>query len=190
MKKGVVIIALLLVLPSVLADCDRPLDGKTYTESKEFCGFNYKLLRGITITGHNLIFDCKTAVLQGDFDVPGITIKDSTNIVLENCHIALYEIGILMVNSTDITLRNSGIVRNNIGIQLEDSSHNYFERINDISLKEMVKIINATDNYFDYVNKDIEADLCRYNHCNKVHIPEEQTLLDILNAAIKAWLTI
>lgn len=189
MKRGLILLVLLLI-PSVLAECNQIENGKTYSGSHKFCGETFFAPDGITVTGKDITLDCGTAVIRGTFENPGITIIDSENVVIQNCHVANYEIGVLVVNSTHVTFKDSNIIRNLIGIKLIDSNDNYFEHISDISLEEMVIVINSTGNYFDYTNKNLEDDLCRYNNCNKVFVEEEQSLLDALNSAIKNWLSI
>jgi len=189
MKRGVWLLILLLI-PSVIAECEHVQNGKTYSVSYDFCGLNYQTYDGIVINGNDLTIDCGTAVIRGDFEGPGITIIDSENVLVQNCHIANYEIGLLLINSTHVTVKNSGILRNTIGIKLIDSNQNYFERINDISLERMIRIVGSVDNYFDYTNKDLEGDFCRYNTCNKIFTSEPQSLKEILAKAIKNWLAI
>jgi len=189
MKKSLVLL-LFLLIPSVIADCNPIQNNKIYSTSREFCGLNFFAPDGIIISGNDITIDCGTAVMRGSFETPGITVIDSDNVLIKDCHVANYEIGFLLINSTRITVEDTGMIRNILGIKLDDSNQNYFENINDISLERMVRAVNSIDNYFDYSNKNLEDDLCRYNSCNEVFVPEPQTLQEILSSAIKNWLAI
>jgi len=181
---------MLLLIPSVIAECVDVQNGKTYPSSREFCGITYFLPDGITITGKDIAINCNTATMRGTFSNAGITIINSENVTIENCNILHYEIGILVVNSTQVGVKDTGLVRNNIGIKLIDSNQNYFAHINDISLHEMVQVVNSIENAFEYTNKKLENDFCRFNKCNKKAKPAPQNLQDILRLAIRNWLAI
>lgn len=198
MKKSwwIVIAIIILLCPAALA-CSTPTDGKTFTESQNFCNKNYYLPKGITIGADNITINCNNAVLQGSFKETGITAKDRKNIVLKNCHIANYNTGILLINTTGAKIHDNSLLRNMAGIRLEQSSQNYLYQNRDVSITQEIKSIFSTGNHVRYTNKNIKGEFCRHNSCNEntpeksrtVVLFQQNTLSAVLQEAIKKWIS-
>ncbi|MBW2978730.1 hypothetical protein KY304_01305 [Candidatus Woesearchaeota archaeon] len=197
MKKRLVILVLVILLSFSALACKEPKDGKTLFETTLFCGYQYQLRNGIEIGNNDIIIDCGHAILQGIFQgKTGILIENKKNIILKNCMIMNYDIGIELVNSTNITINNVAFIRNQIGIKLYNSHNNTIIKNRDISLKREIKETESFENIFHYENKNINADFCRYNTCNFIKkikkIPayskEEYSLKKILIRAIEIWI--
>lgn len=193
MKKSWWIAVVLLLCPIVFA-CDTPLDGKTYTESKEFCGKRYYIPQGIIIETDNVIIDCNNGILQGDFRGTGITVRNAKNIVIKNCNLINYQRGIHLKNSSLSSIHHNNLLRNFIGMIIESSNENHFYENRDVSITKELRGINSFSNHLKYVNKNIKGEFCRHNSCN-MQTPEmpmpayhHYSLAGILNAAIKRFI--
>jgi hypothetical protein len=112
------------------------------------------------------VFDCGTSVFHGKFQNAGFVIIDRTNVTIQNCQVANYDIGMLIKNSKQITILNSNLIRNNIGLKISNSTGVVVENSYDISIKNPIQLIKAEGNSFHYLNKKLKGDGCRLNQCN------------------------
>lgn len=202
-KWFVVLLAVLSLIPPVLAvsrSCTTVLDPPRISQSTRLCADNYARA-GVSITADNIVLDCGTGVLKGDFKNAGIIIQDRKNVTLKDCQVANYDVGILVKNSHDVRVINANLIRNLVGIKLIDSSSVIVENSLDISIRKPVQLINAVGNVFHYSNKRLEGDQCRLNQCNAASgiaanehalakdARPKKALRRILNDGIRAWLT-
>ncbi len=192
------ILALVILLSFSVLACEEPRDGKTIFDTTRFCGYQYQLRQGIEIGNNDITIDCGHAIIQGLFqDITGILIQNKKNIILKNCMIMNYDVGIELINSTNVTVSNVAFIRNQIGLKLKQSSNNTFVKNRDISLKKPIHNIESFENIFQYENKNIKGDFCRYNTCNKIKktkkiqgfAKEDYSLRKILMRAIEIWIS-
>ncbi|MEM2916685.1 MAG: NosD domain-containing protein [Candidatus Woesearchaeota archaeon] len=166
------IAVLILMSPAVFAasrTCTRTIDPPRIYQNTILCSDNYyphNYPQGINITNDNIVLDCGTSVLHGQFANAGIVITNRKNITVKNCQVANYNTGILIKNSEEITILNSNMIRNIIGIKLVNSRGIVVENSHDISLTKPIQLINSSGNTFHYINKKIGDDNCRLNQCN------------------------
>ena len=193
MKKWWVVLFLVLC-PAALA-CSTPLDGKTYTESQDFCNRKNYLPNGIIIGADNIVIDCHGGIIQGDFHNTGVFAKDKKGFEIRNCHIMNYNYGIKFKNVTRAEVHDNSLLRNYIGARLEEASQNHFYENRDVSIKRILQDIYSEDNHVRYTNKNIEGDFCRHNSCNE-KTPEDHTyqfqpsyLSRMLQLAIMQWIS-
>jgi len=201
-KYSVLFLILLLVSPSAFAisrTCTRLLDPPRISQSLRLCADNY-YPQGISITADNIVLDCGTGVLKGNFKTNGIIIENRKNVTLKNCQIANYEAGILIKKSSGITILNANLIRNIIGVKLIESTGIIVENSFDISITRPVQLLSSAGNVFHYNNKRLEGDQCRLNQCNQPsgiarhdHIlakaeEPKKSLRRMLNDSIRAWL--
>lgn len=198
----ILLVVALSLIPSVLAvsrSCTTVLDPPRISQSTRLCANNYARA-GISITADNVMLDCGTGVLKGDFKNAGIIIQNRKNITLKDCQVANYDVGILVKNSNGVRILNANLIRNMVGIKLIDSSSVIVENSFDISIKKPVQLINAVGNVFHYKNKRLEGDQCRLNQCNAAsgiaanehalakEAQPKKALRRILNDIIRSWL--
>ncbi|MBN1644676.1 hypothetical protein JW851_01370 [Candidatus Woesearchaeota archaeon] len=207
MKKRLVILVLLILLSiQVFGYCIDPKDGKTILTTSNFCAKKYQLQNGIEIGQNEITIDCGSAVIQGLFQgKTGILIENKNNVIIKNCMIMNYDVGIEFINSTNITISNIALIRNQIGIKIVKSNNNTFIENRDISLKRPIQEIESFENIFQYENKNINADFCRYNTCNEKikiqRLPEKTAIVrtdenklkryslqEILMKSIQIWI--
>lgn len=166
------ILALLLVIPSVFAisrTCTRELDTPRIDQSMILCADNYyphNYPQGLNITKDNIILDCGSSVLHGQFKNAGIVVINRKNVTIKNCQIANYGIGMLVKQSKQIKVINTNFIHNQIGLKVADSSAIVVENSYDISTQKPLQVVNSTGNVFHYLNKNMEGDYCRLNQCN------------------------
>ncbi len=166
------IAALILISPAALAasrTCTRTIDPPRIDQNTVLCADNYyphNYPQGINITKDNVILDCTTGVLHGQFTNAGIVIANRRNVTIKNCQVANYNTGILIKNSERIQILNGNLIRNTIGIKLVNSRQVVVENGYDISLSIPVQLVNSSGNTFHYFNKNIKGDNCRLNQCN------------------------
>lgn len=171
-RLAIIVLALLLVIPSVFAisrTCTREIESSRIDQSMTFCADNYyphNYPQGLNISKDNIVLDCGTSVMHGQFQNAGIVVMNRKNVTIKNCQIANYAIGILVKKSRQITIINANLVRNQIGLKISDSSAVVVEKSFDISTQRPLQVINSTGNVFHYVNKNMEGDYCRLNQCN------------------------
>ncbi len=198
-------VLILLASPALAQtrSCTRMIDPPRIDQNILFCAENYyphNFPNGINITADNIIVDCGTSVFHGSFENAGFVIIDRTNITIQNCQIANYDIGMLIKNSNQITILNSNLIRNHIGLKLINSSGIVVENSYDISIKNPVQLVKSEGNSFHYLNKNLKGDGCRLNQCNtptglairefnaQQSMIATNSLTKILSKAIKNWI--
>lgn len=171
-RLAIAVLVLLLLIPSLFASdrkCTREIDPPRVGQSMILCADNYyphNYPQGLNITKDNIVFDCRTSVLHGQFKNAGIVVIDRKNVTIKNCQIANYGIGMLIKKSSQIKVINANFIRNQIGLKISDSSAVVIENSFDISTQKPLQVINSTGNAFHYLNKRMAGDYCRQNQCN------------------------
>ncbi|MEM4239899.1 MAG: right-handed parallel beta-helix repeat-containing protein [Candidatus Woesearchaeota archaeon] len=166
------LVILCLLLPSAPAasrSCTGIIDPPRVDQDTLLCADNYyphNYPQGINITKDNIVFDCGTSVMHGEFLNAGLVLVNRRNVTIRNCQIANYDIGILIKNSSQVKIINANLIRNQVGIKLVGSSGVVVENSYDISLKKPLQLVNSTGNSFHYLNKRLGGDGCRLNQCN------------------------
>lgn len=170
MHKIIVMFFFLFLFADVVsAACTHPKYWPEINSSLRFCGSNFFLKDGLTISNDNLIIDCGSAVLQGflfEKNV-GIRIEDRNNITIINCRLVNYGTAIVIKNSSNVFLKEMTLLRNMIGLHVIDSVNVAITDSLDISLSRPVRFSNSSNVTFQYHNKEIKGDFCRYNNCGK-----------------------
>ena len=172
-------ILFVLILSSITAfACVELQDGKAYSNSTDVCNKVYFLDEGIIIHGDDVVFDCSSAVLRGNFfKNSGISIINSNNVTIKDCNVMHYSIGINVQNSRDVILMGNHLIKNKLGTKFF-GSEDCFVYSADISLKSPVKIAGSKDNFIHYFNKKIK----KHDFDNKFNkllsVSEERKNLD------------
>jgi len=194
---AVAIVIFIILSAQAYAQCQKPMNRKAYTTDRVFCGGTFILPGGISIDRDNVVIDCNHAVIKGNnFEGVGITIKNRNNVVIKNCKIANYAVGVFIQDSKGILLYDSTLMRNKLGMRLYQVSDSTFDENMDISLDRVLRMIDSQNNTISFTNKNIEEDFCRYNQCNikgsfelqENEIEEKSTLLNALKSAIQEWI--
>ena len=137
MGKLAVLFLAFVLFPMVNAACIVPDENIKIREDTVFCSGIYSLKSGASILNKNLTLDCNNSVLTGEGIGYGILLKDEENIVVKNCNITNYEIGIYLDNSSSSVLKNNYLAKNKFGIALQNSigndidDNNFFGNVQD-----------------------------------------------------------
>lgn len=142
MKKLLIVLLMILLLPIAYAVCIEPKDSMEIRENAVFCTGNYNLENGIRI-GNDIMVDCNKSSLIGNGIGYGILLKNANNVTVQSCNISNFEVGIYIHNSNNNVIKNNHLVKNKFGIALfnsanNDIDNNYFEdnaRQNTINLQ-------------------------------------------------------
>lgn len=163
------IIMILLSGAAYAAECIDPADGMTITQNTALCTRTYDLPSGIYIGADNIELDCEGAILRGNLrGETGININGRKNIIIRECNILTYKIGIYLKNTTHTTITKTSLLKNKIGLRLLDSYENNVTEVNDKSTDTPVSVINSKFNIFLIDNKNIYGGFCSSNVCNKL----------------------
>ena len=169
--KQIIITALLIftlfTFPAIGSDCiDLPATG-IITEDTKLCSDTYDALPGIKIDADNILLDCGTAVLRGNYqEGTGITIENRRNVTITRCNIVTYNVGVFISNSSQIHLYDNALLKNDIGLRLYNAYENLIEKHNDKSLIKPVSALVSKYNTIMLGNKNIDKDFCEVNACN------------------------
>ena len=137
MRKLIVLLLAIALLPVVNAVCISPNNSIEIKENTIFCHGIYNLENGIKIVNDNLIVDCNNSILAGNGIDYGILLKDRQNVSVKNCNVTNYEIGIYLDNSSSSILKNNYLAKNKFGIALQNSigndvdDNNFFDNVQD-----------------------------------------------------------
>ena len=169
MKQTIILLIIgMLALETVLgADCtDLPATG-LITESTKLCSATYDSPDGIKIEANNILLDCGTGVLRGNYlKGTGITIANRKNITITRCNILTYNVGVYIANSSQIHMYDNAVLKNDIGIRMYNSYENLIEKHND---KSNIKAVSALVSKYNTIllgNKNIDKAFCETNACN------------------------
>lgn len=163
-----IITTILLAGTAQASDCIDALDGMRITNDTTFCSDSYDIPNGIYIMADNITIDCGTAVLRGNMqEGTGITIENRKNVVLQNCNLITFHVGIYIKNSSFITIDETALLKNRIGIRMMNAYENKIINIADKSTQTPLSMITSKFNTFD-INKNIDEEYCISNLCNEV----------------------
>ena len=110
-----------------------------------FCNKTYYMPEGIKVTTDDTTLDCNGAVIRGDGEGAGITIKNYNRIKIEDCVFEGFEHGIYFSGSENSSVYNTVLRNNKIGI--------YFIRSN------LIQTVNAfIGNQDDVFNADVDEE--------------------------------
>jgi len=171
MKPIIIIITFLILtlftFSTLGADCtELPATGRI-TEDTKLCSDTYDAPEGITIEADNIMLDCGTAVIRGNYlKGTGITISNRRNITITKCNVATYNVGVYIVNSSLIHMYDNALLKNDIGIRLFNAYENLIEKHNDKSNLKPVSALVSKYNTIILGNKNIDKDFCAVNACN------------------------
>ncbi|RLE46831.1 hypothetical protein DRJ25_03610 [Candidatus Woesearchaeota archaeon] len=163
---NVFVFLVFFVSVSVVFGCVDLHDGGVYTNSTDVCNGVFFLKNGIIIHGQDVVFDCNSAVIRGDFENSGITIINSGNVTVKDCNVMHFNIGINVQNSNQTVLKGNHLIKNNFGVKFF-GSENVFVYGADVSLKSPVRIAGSRGNFIDYFNKRVKDSLCSDSLCNR-----------------------
>lgn len=169
MKQTIILLIIgMLAIETVLgADCtELPATG-LITESIKLCSDTYDAPEGIKIQADNIMLDCGTGVLRGNYlKGTGITIANHRNITITRCNIATYNVGVYLENSSQVHMYDNAVLKNDIGVRMYNSYENLIEKHND---KSNIKAVSALVSKYNTIllgNKNIDKAFCETNACN------------------------
>ncbi len=124
----------LFFLPGVFAACVVPTNGLTISTNTVLCNGNYFLPNGINIALGGITLDCNGATLRGNNTISsmGISISQKSGVMIKNCVIKNYDVGIKTWNSAlNYYINNSFLSNSYEGILFDHSGEqtvqgNYF----------------------------------------------------------------
>jgi hypothetical protein len=158
----------MILIGMASAECSDSLGIGRINKSTVLCSDTYDMPEGIKITSDNLVLDCGTAIIRGNYQKgTGITIENRKNITITRCHVLTYNVGIFISNSTQVHLYDNGMLKNDIGVRMYNAYENIIEKHNDKSIIKPVSAIMSKFNIVMLGNKNIERSFCEVNSCNK-----------------------
>lgn len=164
-----IFLILVLLLPAVNAECTEPTDSMTIKEDVVFCSRTFDLPNGLIIGADDITIDCNTGILRGNSQSgTGITIEGRKNVLIQNCNIVTYKVGVYVKESSQITITKNSFLKNQIGVRLLNSYENIVSDNADKSTERPLSVINSKFNIFMIGNKNIETEFCEENLCNEV----------------------
>lgn len=109
-------------------ECTVPTDGMVILEDTTFCAGEYELPNGISIGSDDVELDCNEATLQGTYEEIGIILRSKNNIIIKNCNLIYYNLGISLESSNNNLLLNNHLTNFNFhAVTLYLSSSNTLE---------------------------------------------------------------
>ena len=127
MRKCLILIFCLALLPLAYAECLVPSDRMEIKESAIICSGSYNLKEGIKIAADNAIVQCNNSILLGDGVGYGILLKERNNTALRGCSISNYEVGIYLDSSNYSLISDNYLSKNKFGVGLFNSFNNKME---------------------------------------------------------------
>lgn len=161
------IIGMMLINTVLGADCVELPQTGIITENTKLCSDTYDAPEGIKITADNIVLNCGTAVLRGNYQEGiGITIANRRNVTITRCNVATYNVGVYIANSSQIHLYDNALLKNDIGVRMYNAYENLIEKHNDKSNLKPVSALVSKYNIIILGNKNIDKDFCEVNACN------------------------
>lgn len=161
---------LLLLVPSVFAECMEPADGMVINTSVSLCGDTFDVPSGITVTGNGIVMDCNGAILRGtaqESDV-GVRVEHADNVTVRECIVITFDQGLLLKNVTNSLVVDNSFLKNRIGIRMIDAFENVVRDNNDKSHEVPVSAVNSMFNVVMLGNRKVSREFCEVNACNEV----------------------
>ena len=157
----------LILIGSVIADCQELPGTGIINESINLCSDTFDAPEGIKITADNIKLDCGTAVIRGNYlEKIGITIANRKNVTVTRCNVLTFNVGVFISNSSNVHLYDNALLKNDIGLRMYNSYENLIEKHNDKSNLKPVSAISSKFNTVILGNKNINRDFCKENACN------------------------
>lgn len=136
MRKLIIFYFAFILIPIANAVCVTPKEDMELKEDVVFCIGKYNLENGLKAVNDNIIIDCDKSELIGNGLNYGILLNGRKDIVVQNCNISNYEIGIYLDNTNNSGIHDNYLTKNKFGIALFNSYNNnvdnniFFENIN------------------------------------------------------------
>lgn len=160
-------IGIMLIDMALGADCVELPQTGIITESTKLCSDTYDAPDGIRIESDNIMLDCGTAVIRGNYlKGTGITIANRRNITITRCNAATFNVGVYIANSSQVHLYDNALLKNDIGVRMYNAYENLIEKHNDKSNLKPVSALVSKYNTIMLGNKNIDKDFCEVNACN------------------------
>lgn len=118
MKNLAVLCLFLALIPIASAVCFVPGENAEIRETAVFCPGIYNIENGIKIVNDGVIVDCNNSVLNGNGIGYGILVKERQNVIVKNCNVSNYEIGIYLDSTNKSILAGNHLSKNKYGIAL------------------------------------------------------------------------
>lgn len=168
MKQIIWLIIGMLCLDIALgADCAELPQTGLITENTKLCSDTYDAPDGIKIEANDIMLDCGTAVIRGNYlKGTGITVANHRNITITRCNVATYNVGVYIANSSQIHLYDNALLKNDIGVRMYNAYENLIEKHNDKSNLKPVSALVSKYNTIILGNKNIDKAFCETNACN------------------------
>lgn len=142
MAKLAVFWILFFMVPIANAVCTIPAENFEAKEDIVLCYGIYNIESGMRVVADDVSIDCGNSVLIGSGIGYGILVQGS-KVIVQNCNISNYEIGIYLDNANSNTVANNHISNNKFGIALFNSFDN--------SIKDNILAQNAGGNSISYL---------------------------------------
>lgn len=136
MRKLIIFCLVLSILPIANAVCTIPEDGIVVRENTSFCYGAYEIKGGINVAADGVVVECNNSVLTGNGIGYGILLRDRRDVVVKNCTLSNYEVGIYMESTNNSIIRSNHLAKNKFGIALFNSFSN---SLNNNSLYENLR---------------------------------------------------
>lgn len=142
MAKLAVFWIIFLIVPIANAVCTTPAENFEVKESAVLCHGIYNIESGMRVLADDVSIDCSNSMLIGSGIGYGILVQGD-KVVVQNCNISNYEIGVYLDNTNSNTVANNYISNNKFGIALFNSLNN--------SIKDNILTRNAAGNSISYL---------------------------------------
>jgi hypothetical protein len=156
-SKKILLFFLIIFINSIfiLGNCVEPTKSLIITENTIFCSGNFKLDAPMIINSNNINIECDNTNIIGYNNGAAFIIENKNNVLIKNCNIDNFEVGINIISSEKIMIENNKIKDNQIGILLNNvfisnfSNNNFNNKGYDFSFQSEVKGNNFKNNYFE-----------------------------------------
>jgi parallel beta-helix repeat protein len=168
MRFALLLLTILVLVPSALAQCEAAFDMMQVNKDIMLCNKAYDVQSGITIKTDNVTLDCNGALIIGKAmqDGQGILIDHADGVTVKNCNLLNYDVGVYVKEGNRNTIVQNALLKNRIGVRMLQSFENRFENNADKSLLKPVSALSSKFNSFWLINKDLDKDFCDVNLCN------------------------
>jgi len=167
MKPIIYTIIAIILIQTAFAECTELAGTGIIDKDTKLCSDTYHAAQGITIAKDNIILDCGTAVIRGNYQQgTGITIANRQNITITKCNILTYNVGVFITNSSNVHLYDNALLKNDVGVRMYNAYENRIEKHNDKSLIKPISALTSKYNTVLLGNKRIDREFCEVNACN------------------------
>ncbi len=125
MRRIIAFITAFAVLSSaVLGSCIEPKASMVIRDTSTLCPGTYYLDDGLTIDNSSISIICNNTIIIGHDEGFGLLINSKQGVVVRNCRLKNFQVGIALTYATDSILAGNVLTDNNIGILISGSDHN------------------------------------------------------------------